>query len=111
MNMTDEEFMASLPKEYPDVDWDTLPSLDSYPDVFVVSGKNTDGYQFSVNGEYATIEEAQIISDRFSKMDTTVPGSVKIDKRKPREAVSLHIMNDFRKQILNGEKVFPIYLP
>ena len=63
---TNQSFLTMIEEEYPDVDWDNLPSLDSKPTYWTIRGMQWHRYDFVADedkvgfecGRYSTEEEA-----------------------------------------------------
>jgi hypothetical protein len=120
--ITDKQFLADLEKEYPNEDWDKMPNPDSFSDVYTVHGLqwdirhfkgNTKQHKvgFSVNAEYATIEEAQAQVEKCKVWENVIPESIEIRAGKPQEIVHKFLIKELRQDILDGKNVFPMYLP
>ena len=124
--ITNEQFMADLERDFPDEDWDKVPDPDTFPDVYTVHGQQWDvqwmkgmrppywdcrTVSFSVDGEFSTIEEAQVQVEKCKAWPKVVPWSLEIKTCKPVAAVDKFLMKEFRADILAGKKVFPMYLP
>jgi len=98
----------------------------------LISGKTTKRLEhFEIGVEFKTKEEAENCikenTESWSKVHFSddsltwrrnlvwsgphLMDSIKIQEKKPSDAVAMSTIAQFRKQILAGEKVFPIYLP
>lgn len=126
MRLTNDQFMADLERDYPNENWDAVPDPETFPDVYTVHGKQHESqymkgmtppywhhYQlsFTVDAEYATIEEAQAQVERCKTWEDVVLDSLEIRNVKPRHACDKWMLKMFREDILAGKKVFPMYLP
>ena len=78
MFASDQTFMEHLAENYPDIDWDNLPDLESAPDVFTIQGqiryryvyktkgKESKGYHgFTFGKAFATREEAEVALEQL----------------------------------------------
>jgi len=138
-NMTDEDFLKDLEERYPNEDWDNLPSPESFPDIYKVSGyyrlgwkyelgetqeedkwvfdelmakqQNKFGTPFSIHTEFKTYEEAEKCADKWKKFPHVHPSSIEIKAYKPDEILDKHLCKELRDKIKSGQKVFPMYLP
>ncbi len=104
--ITNEQFMADLERDYPNENWDNVPDPSTLPDIYIVEGTN-----FSVETEYATIEDAQSQVERCKTWDGVIPESITIRISKPRAGLDKFMMKQLRDEILAGKKVFPMCLP
>jgi hypothetical protein len=142
--ITNEEFLKGLDQDYPNQDWDAIPSLDSFPNVYIVnvqkqiitrhvtSGKTIKKLEWTqIATEFPTriaaeeyVEKMKPVWSKVNFIDDSLTwrqklvwhgpyllDSIKIQEKKPEDAVALSVMADLRKQVLAGEKVFPMYLP
>lgn len=115
----DEQFLKDLEKDFPNVDWDNLPDIETIPDIYIVEGMNWDvvkaglakEIKFSIDKEYKTKEEAEKQIEICKTWNGIIPESLTIKTQKPEEEVFKRFYADCLKRIKNGEKVFPIYLP
>ena len=112
--ISNEEFLASLAEDYPNVDWDNLPDLESSPDVFVVHFKEPGRFNpryCQIHKEYETEEEAKRYITELMPKVFPEAYDVEIRRSKADHLTWLHIFRELRNEVLSGEKVFPMYLP
>jgi hypothetical protein len=117
MANTNEEFMKKIERDYPDVDWDNITDINLVPNIFKISGyEYVNGHRkkFEIYQEYKSKEEAEVVLDQMRQnpvWSKVIWDSVKIRETKPLAAVELSLTKELRADILEGKKVFPMYLP
>ena len=114
MYLTNEQFLKDIAIDFPDTDWDNLPDVSTCPDVFVVKGKSNEDkgtYDFEIDKEYTTKEEAEAQVKRMETWENVVPGSVEIIQDKSKDILYKYWVASCLKDIKEGKKVFPLLLP
>jgi hypothetical protein len=138
---TEQDFWTTLQQDFPDVDWDNVPDIESVPNVFEISGMRPrrlhffDGKDIESQvsfgiGEFSTQEKAithleeiktdpQYCSWYMTKshghmqefLGPVIWDTVKIDAVKPVESVYLDFMKHMREDVLAKKVTFPVYVP
>lgn len=138
-NLTNEKFMEELERDHPGFDWDSF-DIETYPDVWKISAKtheriyhlddnesDTRIMDIGISEEYDSEEEALAAIERIklttkenlirknhlfeTYLGPILPDSYQIRKTKSDKAIDLEFKKICREGILEGRKVFPMYLP
>lgn len=120
MAISDHDFLRMIEEEFPNEDWDAVPDPETLPDIYKVqgqwlqpaAGKRKECVEsFEVQNEYVTREQAEAQLERCKTWEGVLPESLKIVTLKPWAALSRALYRDWRREILEGKKVFPLNLP
>lgn len=110
MYLDDESIVKHIVLNHQNEDWDKVPDPDVLQDVFVIYGKRLrikdDGpyvgnnvIDFAIDGEFATIEEAQAQIEKCKSWEGVIVGSLRVVNHKPSHAIWMWYLKHEIKRI------------